>query len=247
MNGPAVIGVVLVAAFVQGACGFGYGLVAMAVLGLFLDLTEAAAYVVLGALAVNGVMLSRLWQHVHFRAHAVLVAGVLAGVPVGVLFLVRSSAWGLYLVLGLVLVGSTLHMAWRLWRRGTLAGSAWHSVYVGLPCGLFSGMLSGAFGTGGPPLVAYVTSQGYDRLGYAATVQALLTAGTLIRLEELLRHGILGAHMLPVASGVVLASGVGAYLGVVCLRRIPDRVFRPAILLFLFALGVRYILRGWPL
>lgn len=242
--GIAAVG--LVAAFVQGSAGFGYGLVAMALLGLWLGVPEAAAYTVLGALTVNGVMLWRLRAHVQVREQVPILLGVLVGAPLGVLLLAQAAAGILHLLLGIVLVVATLHMALRGRQSRAVGSSGWHPVYAGLPCGVLSGAMSGAFGTGGPPLVAYVTSQGYDRLRYAATVQLLLAVSGLVRLVEMLRHGILTSEMLPVALLTAAAAAIGAILGVACLRRIPERIFRPAIIFFLFALGVRYIAR-WAL
>lgn len=243
---PQVMAVGLIAAFVQGSAGFGYGLVAMALLGLLLEVPQAAAYTVLGALTVNGVMLWRLRGHVRVRQHVPIFLGVLVGAPLGVLLLAQAAGDLLHLLLGIVLVVATLHMAVRGWRRRTAESRGWHSVYAGLPSGVLSGAMSGAFGTGGPPLVAYVTSQGYDRLRYAATVQLLLAVSGLVRLLEMLRHGILTSEMLPVALLTAAAAALGAVLGIACLRRIPERIFRPAIIFLLFALGLRYIAR-WAL
>ena len=90
---------------------------------------------------------------------------VVVSAPFGVLFLARAEPTILNLVLGAILIVSALQgMIPKLGKKRR------HPVYVGVPCVLLSGALTGAFGTGAPPLVAFVSTQGYDRLRYAATV-----------------------------------------------------------------------------
>ncbi len=246
-----MIGVVImtatVAGFVQGAAGFGYGLVAMAMLGLWCAVPTAAAYTVLGALTVNTVMLWRLRGHLEVREHLPVLAAIVLGAPLGVFLLARAAAGTLYLLLGVVLIGSTLHMAVLALRSRTHAPAGWHPLYAGVPCGLLSGALSGAFGTGGPPLVAYVNSQRYDRLRYAVTVQFLLAVSGVVRFPEMIRREILTLEMLPVALLAALASAIGARLGLALLPRIPERMFRPAVMVALFGLGIRYTVRWWSM
>ena len=176
------------------------------------------------------------------RLRAPILVAVLVGVPFGVVFLARADPGLLHLGLGVLLVASAAQSQVR-----RLAAWRWHPVWLGAPCGLLSGGLTGAFGTGGPPLVVFVSSQRYDRLRYVATVQLLLAASNVVRLEELVRHGLLRPSMA-LASALGAACAVaGSMLGLKLLHRMPDRLVRLLVAFFLLAMGIRYLaLWLWP-
>ncbi len=229
----------LLGGFVQGSAGFGSGLIGIALLGLAMPVRDAAVLNVLASLAINIVMMIRLKEHVSLRKIAPLIPAVMVGVPIGVLILVRAPVGVLNVTLALILVLSSLQA---LMRDRIKILRPWHPVYIGIPCGVLSGALTGAYGTGGPPLVAYVLSQGFERRRFAAAIQTLFLVSGSFRLFELIRNGVLHAgnvNALFVAAG---AATVGAAVGLQILHRISERVFRRGVAVFLLVLATRYVL-----
>lgn len=225
--------------FVQGASGFGLGLVILALLGLLMPVREAAVFSVLAALCVNFFMLVRLRSYFSFRGIKFTMPAMLVGVPFGVFFLVRIDAFVLQVVLVIILLSAGLQTLLRD-RLGRRLKRPWHPVFLGVPCGLLSGGLSGAYGTGGPPLLGYVLSQGFDRRHYAAALQSLFFISGCVRLFEMLRHGLILPRMLPLLSGTAIAAVIGASIGLVLLHRIPEKKFFRAVALIMIALAGRY-------
>ena len=76
-----VLAILALAAAVQGAAGFGFGLVAVALLGAVVDIKAALIVPVLGALSVNATIFVRLRGHFRWRRLTPLVLALLAGVP----------------------------------------------------------------------------------------------------------------------------------------------------------------------
>lgn len=222
---------------VQGTAGFGFGLTSLALLALVIELRDAAVLVVFGALAINGIILLRLGRRFRLERLRAFLALSLLGVPVGVLCLQRLDVSLLYLLLGVLLVFS---VAQRL--IPAVAGRPWHPLWCGAPLGLLSGLLSGAFGTGGPPAVAYVASQQFPRERYAATLQVIFAISGVIRLLALSRTDLLTAAA--VANGLLgaLVAVGGALLGMRLLRRLSRRALEQVIYAMLFVFGVRYLL-----
>jgi len=224
------------AGFVQSTIGFGFGIVTMGLVGWLVGVRETAVLSAGAALSLNLFVLWRLRAHFRWERTVPIFATVLVGAPFGVLFLAHAEPRLLHLLLGLLLVASAVQS-----RIERLAAWRWHPVWLGGPCGLLSGALSGAFGTGGPPLVVFVSSQRYDRLRYVATVQLLLAASNVVRCEELLRRGLLSWSLLPGSGLGVIGALAGALLGLRLLRRLPDRVLRIVVALFLLLMGIRYL------
>ena len=224
------------AAAVQGATGFGFGLVAIALLGNLLSIKTASAVLALASLSMNAMIFWRLRSHFRWEGMAPVLFGVVVGAPLGVLFLARAEARILAPVLGGVLVASAVYGL-----VPKLAVKPWHPLFLGLPLGVLSGALSGAFGTGGPPLVAFLASRNLPRLRYSASLQVALGASGVIRIAELLRRGLLTKELaLQSASGVVFTLA-GAWVGLRVLHGMSDRVARRTVSALLLILGLRYL------
>ncbi len=234
-----IVGAFFIGGLVQGSAGFGSGLIGIALLGLVMPVRDAAVMNVLASLAINVLMIARLRQHLSLRRIAPLIPAVLVGVPLGVFVLVRAPIGVLNVVLAAILVISSLQA---LLRERIKVLRPWHPVYVGIPCGVLSGALTGAYGTGGPPLVAYVLSQGFERRHFAAAIQMLFLVSGTLRLAELIRRDVIHVgNVVPLLSAAG-AAVVGASIGLLILHRIPERAFRRGVAMFLLVLAVRYVL-----
>jgi len=233
-----LIGLILFAAgVVQGAVGFGSGLIAVGLISALIGVRPASIAFCLPAIALCAMMLWRLRGHLRFHRVAPVVIGLLVGVPVGVWFLAHADHRALEIALGALMALSVLYNLVPRWSR-----RRWHPVFVGIPCGLLSGMLSGAFSTGGPPLVAYLSTQQFDRLRFAASLQMLFLINTSVRAAELVRRGLFTTQTLWLGLAGVVAVPLGATLGLRLLKKIPDRQFRWVVLALLALLAVRYLL-----
>ena len=156
------------AGIVQGTVGFGFGLVAMSTLPLWMDIKEAVPVVALLCLVVNATLTWRLRAHLGWSRIGPLLLGSLAGVPAGVfLFATLDPNW-LLVGLGLALLFVAVQQTW----FGTTpdADKQVRPLWGGL-AGLVSGVLGGAFNTGGPPVVMYVGVQSWSKEDTVATLR----------------------------------------------------------------------------
>ncbi len=236
-----IIGACFLGGLVQGAAGFGIGLVSMGLLGLVMPVRDAAVINVLAALCVNFFMVHRLRSHLSLRRILPVMPAVLLGAPLGVWLLVHASIQLLNILLAAILLLAGLQSLLRE-HLGRLIGRPWHPWFLGVPCGLLSGGLAGAYGTGGPPVVAFVLSQRFERRHYAGVVQLLLALGGLVRVFEMSRRGLILEPGLPLLLGSALAAVTGAGIGILILCRVPEKVFQRSIAVFLLLLAIRYIL-----
>ncbi|KKK95629.1 hypothetical protein LCGC14_2670890, partial [marine sediment metagenome] len=210
-----------------------FGLVALAMLSAVMNLPDASVAVAPVSLGINVIILWRLWRHFRWARVWPMIAGCLAGVPVGVGFLTRAEQTVLnYVLAGLLIAAGVQAIVPHLNRR------RWHPWLLGLPCGLLSGALAGAFNTGGPPAVAFVSAQNFDRFRYSATLQVALGVGVTCRIVLLAAKGMFTRPLLAVSLGGVVFAVVGAALGLLILKRIPNRTLRLATAVLLLLLGV---------
>ncbi len=172
------------AAFVQGYAGFGFGIVTVGLLAALLPagLLEVTALATLLATATMTAFLalSRSRKPVAWRHVARLVAGIALGLPLGLWFVASFSEQPVArLALGGLLLAFAVHAMVGTQRRYRLPPRA------APPLGMLGGFISGAFSTGGPPLVVYLYSQTDDPRDMKATVKATFLITCLYRLGVL--------------------------------------------------------------
>lgn len=231
---PLIMGL---AAFVQGATGFGYGLVAMAILASLLHIKAAVVILAPASFGLSTVLFLQLRSHVACKDATPIAISVVIGVPVGAAFLVHADPDLLQTILGVLLIVSAIYGM-----LPKLAERRWHPVFLGVPCGLLSGAMGGALGASGPPIIAFVSTQGYDRFRYTGTLQFVFGIMSFVRLVEFFRRGLFTNDLLLQSGLGVVCVLAGALLGLRVLHRFSDRTFKGVVTVCLVLLGLRYLI-----
>jgi hypothetical protein len=142
---------VFVATLVRSAFGFGEALIAVPLLALFIPMRVAAPLAVLVSVTIAAVILAQDWRHIHLRSASWLVISTLFGIPLGLVLLTRSPENLIKAVLGgLILLFALFFLAGKAQFRLHHDSRRWL-----LTCGFLAGILGGAYGMNGPPLVIY--------------------------------------------------------------------------------------------
>jgi uncharacterized protein len=205
-----VLGVIFVATLIRSSLGFGEALVAMPLLALRLPVRIAAPLVVLVSITVAGVIVAQDWRDIHMRSAGWLVASSLVGIPVGVLLLVGGHERGIKGVLAVVIIAfSAYSLIGRMPPEIKSDARAWL-----LGCGFCSGVLGGAYGMNGPPLVIYGAMRRWSARHFRATLQAYFLPASIIGLGSYWLAGLLVATVtryyllsLPVALPAIWLGG----------------------------------------
>jgi uncharacterized membrane protein YfcA len=229
---------VLVACFVQGLAGFGIGLVAMAFLPFLMPPVTAVVLMTLYATAFCLVIFYPLRRE-FLPGHVVaLLVGTVAGAPAGVWVLASLSASALNRLIGLVLIGVVALEVLGLSPRG-LHGRAW-----GLGFGFAGGVLGGAVGTPGPPVVLYATTQGWSPRTMKVNIQAFLVVNQTVTLATYWWAGLLTTEVCWFALVFAVPALAGVLAGMALFDRIEPRRFRRLVFGLLCVSGVTLLVRG---
>jgi len=236
---PAFWGCVAVAAlagFVRGFSGFGAALVLTPLLSLLVGVRDAAAATILltGLTALQQV--PETWRVARRRRVAPMALGCLATIPLGAWALAALDADLLRRSVAAVVIAfaAVLASGWRY--RGPTPWPA--SVGVGAA----SGVLTGAAGIGGPPVVLWTLAGGGDareaRADFVLFFAITLTAAAAAALVA----GTAGTDTLLAAALLTPAFAGATWLGGRAFRIAPERAFRRAALAILFASGLAALL-----
>lgn len=227
-----VAGIAFLAAFAQGVTGFGSALVAMPLLALVLEVRVAAALVTLLSLAVNLALLLPVRRELPWRLVAPLLAGSLAGIPVGVVFLAGANPRIARAGLGAALVvASAAMLAVRRLKVGPGTGPA-------LAAGALAGLLGGAFIINGPVAVLYATARGWGKRQSHAALQLFFFASGLAIAVLHCAAGITNRPVLLAALVGLPFLAAGSVAGWAVHRRIDEARYQVILRLSLLAAGL---------
>ncbi len=98
--------------------------------------------------------------------------------------------------------------------------------WVAGPIGLISGVLTGLFGTGGPPLILYYRLQGVDKAAFRGNLMAIFLLMTVVRVPSYAVFGLITAPRMWSALAVLPAVILGALIGNSIHLRIEEDTFR---------------------
>lgn len=174
-----VFSIAVGAALAQGFSGFGFGIVFMAIMSLLgADLERSSVLASMLALVLVAALLiqSRARMRVDWKQAGLVALGVLISMPLGYRLLLRYGEMpGCRVAFGLILMGFALQRMFRPHLKRHIH-DAWAPFF-----GMLSGLLSGAFACGGPPVVLYLYAREEDPRRAVGTIQAVFLGGNLFR------------------------------------------------------------------
>jgi uncharacterized membrane protein YfcA len=163
--------------------GFGFALVSMPLLTLLLGIRAATPFVAISSVTVGLLMVSSNWQEADRRILFQLFGVALLGVPLGVLLLGYLPEEWVKRGLGFLLVFYSLYALFQ--PELPLVQNA----FITLICGFASGVLTGAYNTGGPPIIVYGTLRHWSREQFRSTLQLFFL---LVSTLAVIGHGLTG-------------------------------------------------------
>ncbi len=173
---PATIliaGILFLATLIRSAFGFGEALIAVPLLALMMPVGLAAPVAVLVSVTVALIVVVQDWRKVHVRSAGLLVLPTLAGIPLGLMLLTAVPEPVVKGVLAFVIIGFSAHSLLS-GRQRELKDDKFAWLF-----GLTAGVLGGAYGMNGPPLVMYGSLRRWSPQHFRATLQGYFLPASL--------------------------------------------------------------------
>lgn len=169
-----VMAVFFLATFIRSAFGFGEALVAVPLLALIMPIGVAAPVAVLVSITVALVAVAQDWRHVHFRSAGLLFASTCLGIPIGLWLLSAVPEPVVRGVLAIVIIAFSTFF---LLNKSQVAIT---SDKLAPAFGFVAGVLGGAYGMNGPPLVAFGTLRRWSPQQFRATLQGYFLPASIV-------------------------------------------------------------------
>ena len=222
-----VLLIVFVATLIRSTFGFGEALVAVPLLAFCIPLEVAAPLAVLVSITIAGIVVVQDWSEIHLRSTGWLVLSTLFGIPLGLLLLTSSHHRVVKATLGAIIIAFSIY---------SLVGRAplelkHDSRALLLVSGFCAGVLGGAYGMNGPPLVVYGAMRRWSPQHFRATLQGYFLPASIIGMGGYWLAGL----WTPLETHYYLLSLPVTLLGVFLGRMINHRLHGERFLKYIYA------------
>ena len=211
----------------------------MPLLSLIIPVEVAAPLAVLVSITVAGVIVAQDWRHVHVRSAGWLVLFTLLGTPLGVWMLLAVSEPVVKAILAVAIIGFS---AYCLVNRAPIELKNDKLAWL---FGFLAGVLGGAYGMNGPPLVIYGALRRWTPEFFRATLQGYFLPASLVGMAFYWLAGLWVAevtHYYLLSLPVVLAA---IFLGRIIHHRLKDRRFLTYVHVGLIAIGITLLIQAF--
>lgn len=243
--------IVAVAQVIYATVGFGVGMFSVALLALLLpDLSGVVGTLWLLTFVTEVWVLAHAWHHARVRLLLGLIPTTILGLWLGTQILVSADVSGLKRALGGIVLAAGIWFLYRDAKAPATVDNARHAsgrnarTWLSAPTGLASGLLTGLFGTGGPPVIVFLKSYELEKSAFRATILWFFLLTGMVRGGMYLQAGVLAGDELRAALWLLPGSLAGAVLGSIVHHRISEKVFARVVSVLLVVLGMLLAVTG---
>ena len=216
--------ILFLGSFIQGSSGFGFGLVSMGILSIFLTVKDSMLIILALTVIMSLGILIKLWKYILWRDIVPILASAIVGRVLAFLFVVYFGESDFIRIwLAFVLIGMVVYLY--LNRKSSDPTKHSKKRMVGLFAGGVGGFVGGVFAIGGPFFVVYFITSYQDKRYYNANLQLTFI---LLNVLTLFAHGLNGDLSYPFyfyfLIGIIVV-WIGVNLGL----RLFDRLSRKVI------------------
>lgn len=223
---------------IQGSTGFGFAILAMAVLPFFIPFKVASSVVLIMSITMNAQVLMKLRKYINYRMIIPTTIGAFVGRSIGVYGLMNLNVDILKTILGIVLVVLSGYF-YKFNNKIRMKASARNGTIMGL----FSGLLGGLFSIGGPPLVIYYFSAIENKMEYSAAIQATFILSNMYTLLLHFFYGNINLTVIKYAGVGFIAITAGCYIGLYIFEKLNRDALSKAIYAFMALMGAMLIIK----
>lgn len=235
-----IFAVSFLATLVRSTFGFGESLIAVPLFILFVPIEIAVPLSVLISILIALVVIIQDHEHVHFNSAKWLIAFAILGIPIGLMILIYGNEFWVKIGLGLLIISYSLYA---IFAKSSLTLKTDNKLWLFI-CGFVSGILGGAYGLNGPPLVVYGNMKNWSAKHFRATLQAYFLPASFIASIGYFTKGLITMEVLKYFLISLPAVFPAIFLGRYLNHKIKDNSFFRYIYFGLIAIGVFLIINS---
>lgn len=228
---------VSIAGYVRGYSGFGAGMILVPALSLMYNPVIAVVTVVILELIPSVQLLPHALRHCHWQSVIPMSLVACVAIPLGSSILVNMDAATMRQGIALLLltVVATLSLGWRYKGKDKYARAS-------MLTGLSSGMMSGATGLGGLPVILFYLSGSHTANVSRASMIVFFVVSTIIALIAYSIHGIVTTNIVGIATWLAPVFLLATWFGAKMFGKVCESTSRKSMLAMLGVIGVTLLI-----
>lgn len=224
--------IILIAASVRGYSGFGFALIGVAGLSIISAPNVAIPTVLVLEIIVGLLLLPPVWREISWRPVLMLLAGAMVLTPIGALFLIHVPTDVARIGIALAISAAALLLLFTAKPRSSQSTSST------VTTGAVAGLLNGAFGISGPPIVLFFMSGDRAAGVSRASMMACFLVLDVIAVTSFAIGGLVDRSVLITVLLCLPVLALGSWLGHRAFHGSNTDRFRTRVLWLLLALAL---------
>jgi len=227
-----------ISAVLQGLTGFGFSILAVPLITLFISPKTAVPVLLIYSMIINIVILYSVRKAVNPKKIWILLAAGIISMPLGTHLLVIMNENLLKVFIGfMILIFGTLLL---IGYRKKFANEK----RAMIPVGLISGILGGSISISGPPIILFLSNQNADKDTFRGNLAAYFFILNIFTVPVYYFSGLLTKEVWNYSLTFLPGLLIGVIIGNLLSHKIKDDHFRRLTLILLILMGTLSILSG---
>ena len=228
----------LVSALLQGLSGFGFSILAVPLITLFIAPKTAVPILMLYSIIINlGVLYSARKEIDLKKIWLLLLAGII-GLPFGARLLVSLDGNILKIGIGILILifGTLLLLGYRKKLK--------HEKIAMIPIGIISGLLSGSISISGPPIIIFLANKQLGKHSFRGNLALYFFLLNIFTIPVFWLNGLFTKEVISHSVTFLPGLIVGVVAGNLLSHKVQEQHFRKFTLILLLIMGVLSIVSG---
>jgi len=227
-----------ISAVLQGLTGFGFSILAVPLITLFISPKTAVPILILYSIIINLVVLYSSRKHIDLRKIWILLIAGIAGLPLGTHLLVILDGYVLKIFIGILIMifGTLLLLGFR--RK-----LVYEKISM-LPIGLISGILSGSISTGGPPIIIFLSNKQLEKQTFRGNLALYFLTLNVFTIPLYFFNGLFTKQVMNYSLTFLPGLIAGVIIGSLLSHKVKENHFRKLTLIILIFMGLLSIISG---
>lgn len=226
------------ASLVRSTLGFGESLIAVPLFLFFLPVETAVPLSVMLSIIIALIIVIQDHSKIHFKSAKWLIFYAILGLPLGLVLLICVDETLVKIVLGILIIIYSLFSLISK-RAFTIKNNDQWWLFI---CGFSSGILGGAYGLNGPPLVIYGNVKKWTAKHFRATLQAYFLPVSFLGFTGYYFKGLITKEVNEYFIISLLATIPAIYLGRHLNHKLNNQSFFKYVYLGLIIIGIILII-----
>lgn len=231
--------IILLSGFIQGLTAFGFALVSMPLLSLFIPVQQVVPIIVILSLATNIGIWYDTRKSIDLKRYWLLILASLLAAPIGTKLILVLNPHMLKIMVGILILFFAISLlkglTWKI-KRERLS-----FVLVGFLCGVLNGSIS----ISGPPVALFLTNQETDKQRFKANLNMFALILNVVTIFLFIQSGLINQDVISYISWMLPATVIGVLFGILAVRKLNEQVFKKLTLYLIIFSGFWTLLSGF--